>query len=56
MCLSCACGEPNESHGDKRHITLNMLEEAAKAGELSPLEAAKNILESYEKVETPSIS
>jgi hypothetical protein len=48
MCLSCGCGEPNAKHGDDRHITLEDLEEAAKAAGISleevlrNLEAAKN--------------
>ena len=29
MCLSCGCGEPDDNHGDRRHLTLEMLKEAA---------------------------
>ncbi len=49
MCLSCGCGEPNDNHGDERHITLEMLEKAAEAGECSVEQAAKNILETYQQ-------
>ena len=45
MCLSCGCGEPNEQHGDPRHITMNDLEAAAAASDVSALQAAENIIE-----------
>jgi hypothetical protein len=45
MCLSCGCGEPNESHGDERHITMRQLEAAAKASDISVMQAAENIIE-----------
>ena len=45
MCLSCGCGEPNDNHGDPKHITMDMLEAAAKAAEISADEAAHNIVE-----------
>jgi hypothetical protein len=45
MYLSCGCGQPHESHGDPRHITMQKLEEAAKASEISTEEAARNINE-----------
>ena len=45
MCLSCGCGEPNDNHGDSRHITLEMLQAAGEAAEISPDDAAHNIVE-----------
>jgi hypothetical protein len=45
MCLSCGCGEPNASHGDDRHITMADLEAAAQASNISPLQAAENIID-----------
>jgi hypothetical protein len=48
MCLSCGCGEPNEDHGDPRHITLRKLEEAAQSGDITPEQAAQNIVEGLE--------
>jgi hypothetical protein len=45
MCLSCGCGKPNEQHGDQRHITMNDLEAAAKASDISTMQAAENIIE-----------
>jgi hypothetical protein len=45
MCLSCGCGEPNEDHGDPRNITMQKLEEAAQAGDITPEQAAQNIVE-----------
>lgn len=44
MCLDCGCGKPNDTHGDDRHITLQQLEQAAKASGISVQEAAQNIL------------
>jgi hypothetical protein len=43
MCLDCGCGEPNESHGDDRHITMAQLQAAAQASGISVTEAAQNI-------------
>ena len=43
MCLSCGCGEPDDNHGDPRHITTQMMEEAAAAAEITVEEAANNI-------------
>ena len=48
MCLSCGCGEPNEDHGDPRNITMQQLEEAAQAGDITPEQAAQNIAEGLE--------
>ena len=44
MCLSCGCGEPNEKHGDDRHITQDQVDAAAKAAEITPMQAAQNIM------------
>ena len=43
MCLDCGCGEPNERHGDERHITMDDVKAAAEASEISVDEAARNI-------------
>ena len=43
MCLDCGCGELNESHGDSRHITMDSIQAAAQASEISVDEAIKNI-------------
>lgn len=45
MCLDCGCGQPNETHGDERHITMHQLEAAAEASGVSPMQAAQNIVE-----------
>ena len=46
MCASCGCGKPNDQHGDNRHITLDQVKQAAKAAEISPMEAAQNLMDS----------
>jgi hypothetical protein len=43
MCLDCGCGEPNERHGDDRHIIMDDVKAAAQASEISVDEAARNI-------------
>jgi hypothetical protein len=45
MCLDCGCGEPNERHGDDRHIIMDDVQAAAKASEISVEEAKRNIIE-----------
>jgi predicted NBD/HSP70 family sugar kinase len=43
MCLDCGCGELNESHGDSRHITMDSIQSAAQASDISLEEAIRNI-------------
>jgi hypothetical protein len=52
MCLSCGCGEPDDKHGDDRHITLEMLKAAAEAAEITKEEAANNIVEALRTQQT----
>jgi hypothetical protein len=49
MCLTCGCGEPNDDHGDSRHITMDDLTNAADAAEISVEEAAGNLQQTYPK-------
>ena len=49
MCVSCGCGEPNEDHGDKRHITMQQIQQAAEAASISPAEVAQNISKSAQQ-------
>jgi hypothetical protein len=44
MCLSCGCGEPNEKHGDDRNITMEDVQGAAQASNITPMQAAQNIM------------
>ena len=43
MCVSCGCGEPNERHGDDRHITQDDLDAAAAAADITSEQVALNI-------------
>ena len=43
MCVSCGCGEPNERHGDDRHITQDDLDQAAAAADISTADVVQNI-------------
>ncbi len=49
MCLDCGCGEPNERHGDERHIIMDDVRAAAEASEISVEEAARNISEGLQQ-------
>ncbi|MCF6159189.1 MAG: hypothetical protein E3K32_11635 [wastewater metagenome] len=52
MCTSCGCGEANADHGNKDHITMDDIERAAKAAEITPEQVAKNIQKTVEQTET----
>lgn len=56
MCLDCGCGEPNENHGDDRHITTDSIREAAAASEISFDEAVRNIADGLQQVRSSSSS
>ena len=43
MCVSCGCGQPNESHGDPNNITLDMVERAASSAGIDPQGVVTNI-------------
>jgi hypothetical protein len=45
MCASCGCGKPNDNHGDSRNITLNQLQGAAEAANISVGEVGDNLAE-----------
>ena len=52
MCLDCGCGEPNERHGDDRHITMDDVKAAADASEISVDEAARNIADGVQQAQS----
>ena len=56
MCLDCGCGEPNERHGDERHIIMDDIQAAAKASEISMEEAKRNIVEALSQTPRSSAS
>jgi hypothetical protein len=56
MCLDCGCGEPNERHGDDRHIIMDDIRAAAAASEISVDEAKRNIVEGLGQAQQPSSS
>ena len=43
MCMSCGCGEPHATHGDKRNIVYADLKKAADASKISLKDAVRNI-------------
>jgi predicted nucleic acid-binding Zn-ribbon protein len=54
MCLDCGCGELNESHGDSRHITIDSIQSAAQASEISVDEAIRNISDGLKQAQASS--
>ena len=56
MCLDCGCGEPNERHGDDRHIVMDDIHAAATASEISVEEAKRNIIEALSQTQPSSAS
>ena len=43
MCMSCGCGEPYTTHGDKRNIVNADLKKAADASQISLKDVVRNI-------------
>ena len=56
MCLDCGCGEPNERHGDDRHIVMDDVKAAAEASEISVDEAARNITDTLRQARQTATS
>jgi hypothetical protein len=56
MCLDCGCGEPNERHGDDRHIIMDDVKAAAEASEISVEEATRNITDGLRLAQPSSAS
>ncbi|MCD6031669.1 MAG: hypothetical protein K0S78_3843 [Thermomicrobiales bacterium] len=56
MCLDCGCGEPNERHGDDRHIIMDDIQAAAAASEIPMAEATRNIVEALSQTQPSSAS
>ena len=54
MCLDCGCGEPNERHGDDRHIIMDDIRAAAEASEISVDEAKRNIIQGLGQAQSSS--
>jgi hypothetical protein len=43
MCLTCGCNDAHDQHDDKRHITYEMLADAARAEGITVNDAIKNL-------------
>jgi hypothetical protein len=43
MCVSCGCGEIHDNHGDPQHLTIEDLEQAAEAANLTVDQVVQNI-------------
>src|SRR5258708_19068299 len=44
MCLNCDCGKPDDNHGDARDITLQDIDQAARAAGTTRARAFENII------------
>jgi hypothetical protein len=49
MCISCGCDEPEDNHGNPKHITLKQFREAAEAGEVDMKQLLVNIEEGFKR-------
>lgn len=54
MCASCGCGMVHDDHGDERMITLDDLERAAEASDITVDEVVGNLREATQQPETES--
>jgi len=45
MCVSCGCGQPQDHHDDPRHITLQDLDQAAQAAEITREQVVQHIMQ-----------
>ena len=50
MCMSCGCGSPNDTKGDSRNITQDDLNNAAQAANITPEQAAQNIVDTSQQM------
>lgn len=49
MCASCGCGMINDDHGDERMITMDDLEQAAEASDISVPDVVKNLRDAADR-------
>lgn len=52
MCLDCGCHDPDNAHGDHRHITISDLHQAATASGVSDQKAVDNIADTFRDMTT----
>ena len=52
MCANCGCGIPENKHDDDRNINWSQIVASAEANDISPMQAAKNIMEMAEQRES----
>ena len=45
MCISCGCGKPDDDHGDPRNITMQDLDQAARAAGTTRDRVLQNIMQ-----------
>ena len=52
MCMSCGCGQINETHGDDANITWDDVQAAATAADVSPDAVMKNLQDAFGQAKT----
>lgn len=52
MCANCGCGIPEDRHDDDRNLTWSQIVASAEASDVSPKQAAQNIMQMAEQQET----
>ena len=50
MCLNCDCGKPDDNHGDARNITLQDIDQAARAAGTTRARAFENIIQGIQQL------
>jgi hypothetical protein len=49
MCANCGCGVAEDNHDDDRNINWSQIVAAAEANDVSPKQAAQNIMQMAEQ-------
>jgi hypothetical protein len=49
MCISCGCDEPEDNHGNPKHMTLKQFKDAATAAEVDMPQLLVNIEEGFKR-------
>jgi len=51
MCLDCGCDEPDNRHGDKRHLVMSDITNAAHSNKQSVKKTLRNIQKTVQHVQ-----
>lgn len=51
MCLDCGCMQPDNDHGDARHITAERFQQAVQANDTDAEQVKNNIIETTHRIQ-----